>query len=206
MRWAICSVLSKAVSARSRSPATAVIDAIIDTGPLVGALDRDDQWHAWATKEFAGIRQPALTCDAVISEACFLLRGTPDSREKIFALIERGIVHVVPVLPDESAAVDRGGGFSDLSAIRPTVTSLARAVTSRMDQMWVARLEKKTKSGSERRRLVSALVRRKRVRAVGLSRRAPLRTVLCSLDFSAASMNWKMFCFLTIDGGGDVHP
>jgi predicted nucleic acid-binding protein len=82
-----------------------VIDAILDTGPLVGALDQDDQWHTWAAKAFATIRQPALTCDAVISEACFLLRGTPDSREKIFAMIERGIVRVVPVLPDESPAV-----------------------------------------------------------------------------------------------------
>ena len=82
-----------------------MIDAILDTGPLVGALDRDDQWHAWSAKQFASIRQPALTCDAVISEACFLLRGTPDSREKIFALIERGILRVVPLLPDESPAV-----------------------------------------------------------------------------------------------------
>lgn len=82
-----------------------MIDAILDTGPLVGALDADDQWHAWAAKEFAGIRQPALTCDAVISEACFLLRGTPDARGKIFALIERGILRVLPVLPDESPAV-----------------------------------------------------------------------------------------------------
>ena len=82
-----------------------MIDAILDTGPLVGSLDRDDQWHAWASKQFAAIRQPALTCDAVISEACFLLRGTPDSREKIFALIERGILRVVPILPDESPAV-----------------------------------------------------------------------------------------------------
>jgi len=82
-----------------------VIDAILDTGPLVGALDSDDQWHEWAAKEFAAIRQPAVTCDAVISEACFLLRGTPDSRGKIFALIERGILRVVPMLPDESPAV-----------------------------------------------------------------------------------------------------
>ena len=82
-----------------------MIDAILDTGPLVGSLDRDDQWHAWAANQFAAIRQPALTCDAVISEACFLLRGTPDSREKIFALIERGILRVVPILPDESPAV-----------------------------------------------------------------------------------------------------
>jgi len=82
-----------------------VIDAILDTGPLVGSLDRDDQWHAWAIEQFAGIRQPALTCDAVISEACFLLRRTPDSRAKIFALIERGILRIATVLPDESPAV-----------------------------------------------------------------------------------------------------
>ena len=82
-----------------------MIDAILDTGPLVGSLDRDDQWHTWAAKAFATIRQPAITCDAVISEACFLLRGTPDSRGKIFALIERGILRIVPVLPEESPAV-----------------------------------------------------------------------------------------------------
>lgn len=82
-----------------------MIDAILDTGPLVGSLDRDDQWHTWAAEAFATIRQPAITCDAVISEACFLLRGTPDSRGKIFALIERGILRIVPVLPEESPAV-----------------------------------------------------------------------------------------------------
>ena len=80
-------------------------DAILDTGPLVGALDRDDQWHAWAAEQFATIQTPALTCEAVISEACFLLRTAPGTREKVFALVERGIVRVVPVLPGESPAV-----------------------------------------------------------------------------------------------------
>lgn len=82
-----------------------MIDAILDTGPLVGALDRDDQWHAWSVEQFAAIRTPALTCEAVISEACFMLRTAPETREKVFALIERGIVRVVPVMPDESPAV-----------------------------------------------------------------------------------------------------
>ena len=82
-----------------------MIEAILDTGPLVGALDRDDQWHAWAAEQFAAIQAPALTCEAVISEACFLLRTAPGTREKVFALVERGIVRVVPVLPDESPAV-----------------------------------------------------------------------------------------------------
>ena len=82
-----------------------MIEAILDTGPLVGSLDRDDQWHSWAAKQFTEIRQPVLTCDAVISEACFLLRGTPDSRGKIFSLIERGVLRIVHILPDESPAV-----------------------------------------------------------------------------------------------------
>ena len=83
----------------------AAIDAIIDTGPLVGALDRDDQWHPWAAGAFATINQPALTCDAVVSQACFLLCDVPGARENIFTLIERGFLRVVPVLPEESPAV-----------------------------------------------------------------------------------------------------
>ena len=82
-----------------------MIDAILDTGPLVGSLDRDDQWHSWAVRQFAAIQQPAFTCEAVISEACFLLRDVPEARQKIFTLVERGILRVVPVLPDESPAV-----------------------------------------------------------------------------------------------------
>lgn len=82
-----------------------MISAILDTGPLVGSLDRDDQWHAWASRQFARIRRPALTCEAVISEACFLLREAPDARRSIFKMVELGILCVVPVLPDESPAV-----------------------------------------------------------------------------------------------------
>jgi uncharacterized protein len=82
-----------------------VIDAILDTGPLVGSLDRDDQWHRWAATQFSAIQQPAVTCEAVISEACFLLRDVPEARQKIFALVERGILRIVPVLPEESPAV-----------------------------------------------------------------------------------------------------
>ena len=37
-----------------------MIDAILDTGPLVGSLDSDDQWNGWSSKQFAAIQQPAL--------------------------------------------------------------------------------------------------------------------------------------------------
>src|SRR5580700_2630841 len=103
--WATCWVPFRAANPRRPSLVTVVIDAILDTGPLVGSLDRDDQWHRWAATQFAAIQQPALTCEAVISEACFLLRESPDARQKIFTLVERGVLRIVSVLPDESPSI-----------------------------------------------------------------------------------------------------
>ncbi|MEN9812679.1 MAG: hypothetical protein RL479_1365 [Verrucomicrobiota bacterium] len=82
-----------------------MIEAILDTGPLVGAIDRDDQWHPWAAAQFARLRPPALTCEAVLSEACFLLRTVPEARRRIFGLVELGILQVLPLIPEESPAV-----------------------------------------------------------------------------------------------------
>lgn len=48
---------------------------LLDTGPLAAALDRRDEFHSWVTAEWAKIEPPLLTSEAVISEACFLLRN-----------------------------------------------------------------------------------------------------------------------------------
>lgn len=82
-----------------------MIEAILDTGPLVGAIDRDDQWHLWAAAQFARLRPPALTCEAVLSEACFLLRTVPEARSRIFRLVDLGILQVLPLMPEESPSV-----------------------------------------------------------------------------------------------------
>ncbi|HEY1794207.1 MAG TPA: hypothetical protein VGG34_14925 [Opitutaceae bacterium] len=55
--------------------------------------------------QFAAVQQPALTCEAVISGACFLLEDVPEARRRIFALVERGLLRVIPVLPEEYPAV-----------------------------------------------------------------------------------------------------
>ena len=47
---------------------------IIDAGPLVAALDRGDRHHAWARGRFAELAAAPFTCEAVVTEACFLLR------------------------------------------------------------------------------------------------------------------------------------
>ncbi len=47
--------------------------AIIDTGPLVAFLSERDDAHAWTLAQMTDMAYSLLTCEAVLSEACFLL-------------------------------------------------------------------------------------------------------------------------------------
>jgi len=48
---------------------------VVDTGPLVAFLDKRDRHHDWAVSQWSQIEAPLLTCESVLSEACFLLRS-----------------------------------------------------------------------------------------------------------------------------------
>ena len=45
---------------------------ILDTSVLVALINRSDSNHIWAVQEWMQLKSPALTCEAVISETCFL--------------------------------------------------------------------------------------------------------------------------------------
>lgn len=66
--------------------------AIVDTGPIVALLDRRDGWHAWAKKTFDELDAPLGTCEAVLSEACFLLRRAKQSPDLVLGLVEAGVL------------------------------------------------------------------------------------------------------------------
>ena len=65
---------------------------IVDTGPIVGLIHRDDQWSNWSSEKAKDIKAPYLTCETVISEASFLLQDFQFGREKLFELIELGVL------------------------------------------------------------------------------------------------------------------
>jgi predicted nucleic acid-binding protein len=70
------------------------VSVAIDTGPIVALLDRRDAYHSWARDVFADTEPPLHTCEAVIAEACFLvreLRGGPDA---VLELIDRKVLSV----------------------------------------------------------------------------------------------------------------
>jgi predicted nucleic acid-binding protein len=77
---------------------------IIDTGPLVGFLDASDQWHAWSVARFSELASPMLTCEAVISEATYLLGGG-SAVEKVLEMIELGALDVAPLFPRETPRI-----------------------------------------------------------------------------------------------------
>lgn len=47
---------------------------LLDTGPLVALLSKNDANHARARELFARCAPPFRSCEAVVAEACFLMR------------------------------------------------------------------------------------------------------------------------------------
>lgn len=63
----------------------------IDTGPLVALLNSRDAHHRWATETLDKIAPPLYTCEAVVSEACFLVRHLNGGPDAVLALLSRGL-------------------------------------------------------------------------------------------------------------------
>ncbi len=56
---------------------------LLDTGPLVGFIDAREASHAWAVCAFQRARLPLWTCQAVLTETCFLLRNQPSALARL---------------------------------------------------------------------------------------------------------------------------
>lgn len=80
---------------------------IVDAGPLVALLSRQDRHHAWAKNVFAEVHPPAITCEAVLAEAWHLLRGTANGQRALLDLIAAGTMSVEFALMSELESVRR---------------------------------------------------------------------------------------------------
>lgn len=78
---------------------------ILDTGPWVALLCRDDRHHGWAKEQFARHAGIFLTCEAVVAETCHLIARSGFDPAKALALVERGVVRVAMSLQEEAVAV-----------------------------------------------------------------------------------------------------
>jgi predicted nucleic acid-binding protein len=67
---------------------------VVDTGPLVALLNRNDRHHDWVREVLDAIEPPVFTCEAVISEACFLLSRIRDGQDAVLELLSKDILKV----------------------------------------------------------------------------------------------------------------
>ena len=74
---------------------------ILDTGPLVAFINGRDRYHEWSKLQWAQIDPPLITCEAVLSETCFLLRGIGKGQLTVLELLKRGILSL-PFRIDDS--------------------------------------------------------------------------------------------------------
>jgi uncharacterized protein len=87
-------------------PAVAA-SVVVDTGPIVALLDADDAYHAWAVDQFARLRPPLLTCEAVLTEASFLTARAGSDSAAVTTLIERGVLSVASLFDAEASVITR---------------------------------------------------------------------------------------------------
>jgi predicted nucleic acid-binding protein len=80
---------------------------LLDTGPLVAYLNRNDRHHAWAVECWKALYDPLWTCEAVLSEAMFLVHSDTGEVEPILRLLERRLVRLDFVVTDHLADVSR---------------------------------------------------------------------------------------------------
>ena len=67
---------------------------VVDTGPLVALLNRRDRHHAWVRQVLDTVQPPIVTCEAVLSEACFLMRGLAGGPAAMLALLASDVVQI----------------------------------------------------------------------------------------------------------------
>lgn len=78
---------------------------ILDTGPLVALLNARDQWHDWTRQQLAEIAPPLITCEAVISEACFLVQRAAGDLECVLRQFKIGLISIPFTLTAEVETV-----------------------------------------------------------------------------------------------------
>lgn len=80
---------------------------VLDTGPLVAFLNARDRYHGWASEQFGLVQPPLVSCEAVLTEVLFLLRGSPAAQKAVMDLVETGLLRLPFRLENEVGAVAR---------------------------------------------------------------------------------------------------
>lgn len=78
---------------------------IVDAGPLVAFLVKEEDHHLWVKEQFQRWPAPFITCEPVLTETFFLVRRLPGGLTRFFALLNSGLLQVNISVLDESVSL-----------------------------------------------------------------------------------------------------
>jgi len=78
---------------------------LLDTGPLVAFINNRENSHDWVVNEWKKIETPFFTCEAVMTETCFLLRDLYGGEDAVMSLLNTGLIQISFRLSDEIGTV-----------------------------------------------------------------------------------------------------
>lgn len=79
---------------------------IVDTGILVAFLMPSDKHHQWSIASLKNVQYPILTCEPVLTEACFLSQRIHSGRKKVLQLVSQGYIEIPFCLSVEVEAIE----------------------------------------------------------------------------------------------------
>jgi predicted nucleic acid-binding protein len=66
---------------------------IVDAGPIVAMINSRDEHHRWARNVIGRLSEPMITCDAVLSEALFLVSHSANGVRRFSDILVSGAIH-----------------------------------------------------------------------------------------------------------------
>jgi len=78
---------------------------LLDTGPLVAYLSARDRYHDWAVDTFIALELPAITCEPVLTEACFLIERNGQPAARVLDHAARSEIRIGLQIERELAAI-----------------------------------------------------------------------------------------------------
>lgn len=80
---------------------------VVDTGPIVAMLDADEAHHDWVMSQMQRLRAPLVSCEAVLTEAAFLMSRAGVDSSIVPQLVTRGFVTIAKLFDDDAAQIVR---------------------------------------------------------------------------------------------------
>lgn len=74
---------------------------------IVALLDRSERHHNQCVDAVSDLVGPLATCEAVIAEACYLLRNISDAPEAVVKNVANGVFKVPVRLADRAASIEK---------------------------------------------------------------------------------------------------